>query len=398
MPRSLVGAVVAVLAMSAASAAFAQQPQPYPPQPQPYPQPQPAPQPTYPPQQYPPQQYPPQQYPPQQYPPQQYPPQQYPPQQYPPQQYPPQPYYPPPPPAKSDKRSGGEMGFLYGTSIAYGIGTGIWIDAIAKITDPGPAVIAPLAFGAAMPIGAYFWDDYDTFHRGVAGSIATGLFLGGVEGIAISGLQWQMTGNGGPHTWGFSTQTTVTFLTATGGGVGGYFFGEWLRPDPRKLSFIASGAGWGSISGALFGAGITPRRLNQPDADWKDTTAVTGFIGYNLGIAATGALATMYTPSYEMQKYMWLGFAGGTAAGSVVYIFYAFSDAPPWHGLIANAAGGLAGMGLAGILAANMSDDSPPPPAQPGMPPPAPRAFLPPVHLGFSPAQGGGVLTAGGLW
>jgi hypothetical protein len=396
MRRSLVCSTVVAMALTLSGAsAFAQQPyppQPYPPQPQPQPQP-------YPPQQYPPQQYPPQQYPPQQYPPQQYPPQQYPPQQYPPQQYPPGQYpgYPPAPPPTPTTRAGSEMGFLYGTSIAYGVGTGIWIDAISKISDPGLAVIAPLAFGAAMPIGVYFWDNADTFHRGVPSSIATGLFLGGVEGIAISGLQWQMTGNGGPHTWGLATQTTVTFLTATGGGVGGYFFGEWLRPDPRKLSFIASGAGWGSIAGALFGAGITPRRQPGPDADWKDSTAVTGFIGYNIGIAATGALATMYTPSYELQKYMWLGFAGGTAAGSIVYIFYAFSDAPPWHGLIANAAGGLAGLGLAAALAANATDDAPPA-AAPGAPPP--HAFLPNVHFGFSPAlQGrGGSVTAAGMW
>ena len=404
MRRSLFGVSVVAVSLAASSASFAQyppQPQPYPPQPQPYPpQPQPQPYPQqYPPQPQPqpqPQPYPPQQYPPQQYPPAQYPPQQYP-QQYPPGQYPPGQYppgqYPPPVAPPVTTRSPGEMGFLYGTSIAYGVGTGIWFDAITKISDPGLAIIAPLAFGAAMPIGAYFWDNYQTFDRGVPASIATGLFLGGLEGIAVSGLQWQGTGNGGPNTWSFSTQTTVTFLGATGGGIGGYFFGEWLRPDPRKLSFIASGAGWGSIAGALFGAGITPRRVNAPDADWKDTTAVTGFIGYNLGIAATGALATMYTPSFALQKYMWLGFAGGTAAGSLVYIFYAFSDAPPLHGLIANAAGGLAGIGLASVLAANATDDTP----APGV---APHSFLPNVHFGFSPTTvgRGGALTAAGMW
>ena len=345
------------------------QPQPYPPQPQPYP-----------PQPYPPQ---PQQYPqPQPYPPQPYPNQ---PQPY-PQTYPP---YPQPAPVAapvSNKRSAGEMGFLYGTSVAYGIGTGIWIDAVAGISDPGLAFIAPIAFGAAAPVGLYFWDDYDNLHRGVPASIATGLVLGGVEGLAIGGLQWQATGNGGPNTWSFRTQTTVTFLTATGGGVGGYFFGEWLRPDPRSLGFIASGAAWGAISGTLFGAGVT-----KTGGDWKDPGSVVGFVGFNAGIAATGALSTFYTPSWQSQKYMWLGYAAGTVAASVVYIFYAFSDAPVWHGLIANSLGGLAGVGIAAAVTADLKDEAP----APGQPP---RAWSPPFHVGFAPAPGGGMLNAYGMW
>ncbi|HEX7667076.1 MAG TPA: hypothetical protein VF407_21245, partial [Polyangiaceae bacterium] len=130
---SLIVLVVGVLLSSVD--ARAQQPQPYPPQQ--YPQ-------QYPPQQYP-QQYPPQQYP-QQYPPQQYP-QQYPPQQY-PQQYPPQQQQPypgyapgyvpqPTPPPASTKRAPNEMVALYGTSLLWGVGTGIWLDSLAKIDDPG---------------------------------------------------------------------------------------------------------------------------------------------------------------------------------------------------------------------------------------------------------------------
>jgi hypothetical protein len=50
------------------------------------------------------------------------------------------------------------MAYLYGTSVAYGIGTGVWIDALAQTSDPGIAVLAPAAFGAAVPIGFYLWD------------------------------------------------------------------------------------------------------------------------------------------------------------------------------------------------------------------------------------------------
>ena len=385
--------------------ASAQQPQPYPPQqyppqqyppqqyppqqvpPQPYPQqypPQQAPQ-QYPqqpyPQQYPPQQqYPqqPQQYAPPQYPPPQYPPQQYPPQQYPPQQYPPG-YMPPqqvaptPPPA-STQRTGDEMFFLYGTSILYGAGSGIWLDSLAGVKDPGFAIIMPIAFGAAAPIGVYFWDRAAPFDRGVPSSMATGLTLGALEGMGIAGVQWQYTQNGACppcSSWSFKTETTATWLMATGGGVGGYFFGEWLKPDPRSLGFIASTAGWGAFDGALFGAGIT--RTHQ---DWKDGASIVGLIGYNAGILGAGALSTVWVPSWQTQKYMWLGFLAGTGASMLVYPFYAFGDSQDWkHGLVANSLGGIAGIAVAGALSWNMTDSAG-----------TAKVFNPPFQLGMAPA------------
>ncbi len=161
--------------------------------------------------------------------------------------------------------------------------------------------------GAAVPIGIYAWDYNQEFDRGVPSSIATGLLLGGVEGMAISGLQWQLTGNGGPNSWSFRTWTTITFAAATGGGLGGYAFGEWLRPDPRSLALISSGAGWGAIAGILFGSGVV-------GGDWKDGAAVWGFAGYNAGHRwRRGQWRRAYVPSWQTLKYMWLGrFAGHT--------------------------------------------------------------------------------------
>lgn len=340
---------------------------------------------------YPPQPYPaqPQPYPPQPYPPQPYPPQPYPAQPYPAQPYPPQ---PPAPAPQSDKRSGNEMMFLYGSSIAYGVGTGIWVDALFKNSDPGLAAIPPLAFGVAAPVGVYFWDEYSKFNRGVPSSISAGLILGAVEGMAISSLNWQHTDENSEGRWSFRTTTTVTWLTATGGGIGGYLFGEWLRPDPRSLAFIGSGAAWGAVAGTLFGAGVTPRRENTDSrADWKDYASVAGFVGYNAGILATGAIsAAGYKPSYTMLRNMWLGFVGGTVASSIVYVFYLGSDAPVWHGLIANAAGGVAGIGLGALLTVG-SDSS----ASNSYAP----AFKPPMQLGVAPLPGGGgVLSAAGTF
>lgn len=214
------------------------------------------------------------------------------------------------------------MGFLYVASTLYGVGSGIWLDSLFKISDPGPAVILPIALGIAAPVGAYIWDRATDLKRGVPGTTALGLTLGAVEGIAIAGTQWQAADTGGPDAWSFRTETTVTWIFATGGGIGGYAFGEWFRPDPRSITFIGSGAAWGAISGTLFGAGVSGR-------DWKDGASIAGLIGFNVGMLGTAALSTVYVPSYNSQKWMWIGHLAGTVAGSVVYIAYLFSDDDP---------------------------------------------------------------------
>jgi hypothetical protein len=246
-------------------------------------------------------------------------------------------------------RDSNEMLPLYVTSTIYGVGTGIWLDAAFKITDPGAAVVMPILFGAAAPIGAYLWDSQaGPLHRGVPSSLATGLALGAVEGIAISGVQWQYNRESSKD-WTFRTQTTVTWLMATGGGVGGWAFGEWIRPDPRSMGLILSGAGWGAISGALLGTAVSGK-------DWKDGASVVGLVGYNLGIAGAGALSVAHTSSWESQKWMWAGYGLGTLGGCLIFPFYLFSDADAKHGFVGPAIGGLAGATVAGALTWNLKD------------------------------------------
>jgi hypothetical protein len=181
--------------------------------------------------------------------------------------------------------------------------------------------------------------------------------------------------------WTFKGHSTLALLTATAGGVGGYFFGDYYRPDPRSLSFIASGAGMGAVSGMAFGVGATPRRDDASRAQWTDYAAVGGFVGFNTGMLATGALTIAgVTPSYQTQKYMWAGFGAGAAVSSVVYIFYLFGDRPPvWHGLIANGLGAIAGAALGGIMSADLKDD-----AVTG------KTFKAPFYFGAGPVPGGG--------
>src|SRR5262249_36768684 len=68
---------------------------------------------------------------------------------------------PPPPPSSGKQRSTAlEVGFLYVTAAAWGVGTGIWIDAEAEIDDPGLALIFPGILGVAAPVGVFALDQY----------------------------------------------------------------------------------------------------------------------------------------------------------------------------------------------------------------------------------------------
>lgn len=366
------------LTLTLASVASAQQPYPQ----QQYPQQQPQ---GYPPPQ---QQYPQQQYPQQQ---QQYPQQQ--PQGYPPPQqgYPQQQPQGNPPPGQpghqsspNDLRGDGEMVFLYVTGGLYGVGTGIWIDAIAGVKDPALAVLPPIGLGAGALVGTYVLDRFVDLHRGVPSSISTGLVLGAVEGMAISATQWQHSSKG--KEWDFATGTTVTFLTATGGGVGGALFGEFIRPNPRSLGMVAAGATFGAISGTAIGAGVSS------SSDWKDGGSIAGLVGYNVGIVGMGALSLAWTPTWHTQKYMWLGYGVGTVASMAVYLPYAFiDDGQPRRGLIVNGVGALAGAAGFAVAAALINDDD-------GQSAHRGEDFNPPFHVGFAPAQGGGTMTAFGTW
>jgi hypothetical protein len=253
------------------------------------------------------------------------------------------------------------MVVLYTTAAAYGVGTGIWLDGVTQLSDPGPSLIAPIVLGGAVPVGIYLADNYYAFHRGVPESISTGLLLGAVEGTAIAGTAWANSTN---H-WSFGADATSAFLFSTAGGVGGYVFGEWLRPDSRSLTFIASGGAWGAVAGTEFGAAIAsacpaPGASVTPcqGSGWTAGASIVGLIGYNVGLAGTGILSARYMPSWRSQAWMWGGFLLGTAASSVVYFAYIGSSDDPRHGLIANALGGLAGLGIAAAVTANWKDDN----------------------------------------
>jgi hypothetical protein len=372
--------------------------------PQQQPQQQPGQYPQQQPGQYPQQQ--PGQYPQQQ--PGQYPQQQQP-QQYPQQQQPQQPGWQPnwqqgggggwqnnaPPqvapaiPPSKQKRSADEATVLYAAGAGYGIGTGIWIDALAGVKNPGTAIIAPIVGGTAGFFGVYAWDKNTTLYRGVPSSTALGVALGTSYGASL-GLMQLANSDRGNH-WSFATNATVSWVFATGGAVGGYAFGEFFRPDPRAAAFIGTGSAMLLTSGLLVGLGAGGTAFRSSETrQTAQAGSVTSFVALNLGVVGIGALATQWTPSFQTQKYIAYGYGAGTVGGTVLGLALGAAGKDSQKGLIVGGLGGLAGGAIAGALTSELLDDADGNVTRSGA--------LKNVHFSLSPVQGGATASAYGVF
>ncbi|MET0592894.1 MAG: hypothetical protein ABW133_09355, partial [Polyangiaceae bacterium] len=100
----------------------------------------------------------------------------------------PPPYYPPSS-RSSEPASAVEIGSLYGFSAAYGVGTGIWLDAELGIEDPGMRFLPPVILGLAAPVGVFFLDR-PRMPRGMPAAIAVGMAIGAGEGVGIASYQY----------------------------------------------------------------------------------------------------------------------------------------------------------------------------------------------------------------
>ncbi|MEP7121937.1 MAG: hypothetical protein ABJE95_13540 [Byssovorax sp.] len=271
-----------------------------------------------------------------------------------------------------------EIATLYATATAWGIGTGIWIDAEAGTKDPGISLIAPVILGAAAP-AAVFFADRPPMREGLPSAIAMGLLVGAGEGLGIAGYQavtstdgtCGFTGNtninNGPvagctegTSWGFKGLARAEFIGSTVGGLGGFAYGYFLRPSPKNNVLIGSAAIWGTVIGSEFGwGGATLKETytagNDPTAlvtitrktTWSQTNdamALGGLIGFNVGFVGAAGLSLAWKPSWQQLEWMWGGFAIGEAASLLVYPFYAAGDSDPRRGLIFSGVAGTIGM------------------------------------------------------
>jgi len=290
-----------------------------------------------------------------------------------------QPYAPMTGPKKKRNRSTPlEIGYLYTVATAYGVGMGIWIDAEAQISDPGLRFVPPILTGAAAPVGVFFLDT-PPLPKGLPSAIATGMLIGGAEGLGVTTYQSVSSLPG--QEWGFRGFARAEMIGATlGGGAG---FGYWMltRAKPQHSMFYASASAWGALIGSQMGLGGSSNSWSYGPQEYtndagqtikpgpnatcpqatKDhpvmmetigcenganaATARGGLIGMNVFLAGALAVGHAWNPSWNQIGWMWGGLAIGEAATLPVYLFYAGSkDHDPRHGLIVQGIGGTIGI------------------------------------------------------
>jgi hypothetical protein len=255
--------------------------------------------------------------------------------------------YASPPSVASDA----ELGTLYGLSVGYGVGTGIWLDAALGIDDPGLQFLPPAILGVAAPVGVFFLNR-PRMPRGMPAAIATGMVLGTGEAIGIAGYQF-VHANAGDEI-SFRGFATAVFLGSTAGTVAGYVTAVTMEPSPKTSLLLASGAAWGTVVGSMFGYGSS-----TSGSDWdvaNDTAALGGLIGFNVGLVGAAALSTVWVPTYESLSWMWIGFGAGLAAGLPVYLFYAGGDHDARRGLIVQGTLGTLGLAAGAIFTIDARD------------------------------------------
>jgi hypothetical protein len=229
-----------------------------------------------------------------------------------------------PPPARSKKRDDVEIGLLYATSVAYGVGVGVWLSYEMGIEDPGLFLIPPAILGVAAPAGVWFLDDPE-MDRGMPSSIAAGMVIGAGEGFGI--WSYQFVSSDEDEAWGFRGLSRAVTIGATAGAVGGYAVGYYLEPSPKSTLLMTSSVGWGAAIGSMFGYGGSEADVGYGVAN--DTASLGGLIGYNLGLAGGAIAGALYIPSWEQIGWMWAGAGIGAAVSLPVFLFYAGEDAPP---------------------------------------------------------------------
>lgn len=208
---------------------------------------------------------------------------------------------------RSRERGGAEAVALYTSGFLYGVGTGVWIDALASVDDARVGVWVPLLLGAAGIGAAYLLDNPTHIRPGRASAINTGMLLGVVAGAGVWATHDISTTN-----WRTSTGSSVVW-SATTLGIGlGYGLSALTDSTPASANFTLSLGVWGAALGLI----------NGYIADSENPAAFL-LAGEVVGVGAALATTSVLRPGPYQSRWLDLGvIAGGLLAGGIDVLIF----------------------------------------------------------------------------
>jgi hypothetical protein len=250
------------------------------------------------------------------------------------------------------ERTTDEITQLYVSSILYGIGTGLWLDAHTQPSSAAAAVLPALGFAGLAAGGVAVLDVTHPLHYGQPQAIVSGLNIGLEEGIVLA--LWDETRSGSGTQWSGQTVADVVWSLSTLGAFSGAVVGTVVGTTPGRASFVGSAALWSSIVAGLAGVAATP-----PSGDQGGAGLMAALVGLNAGLVGGLFAAGPVSPTIGRVRFLDIGgIGGGLLFGGVALAISGSSfNAQLASGLAA--VGAATGLGVAWFATAKMPADRP---------------------------------------
>jgi hypothetical protein len=227
-------------------------------------------------------------------------------------------------------RTGDEIVSLYSTAVVYGVGTGLWIDALTGADQAAAVTLPPLLFAGASAGLVGLLDSGKGLRYGAGQAIVTGVWLGLEEGLVFAVYEGSQ-----PNNWSAAGAATLIWATSTAGAVAGGIAGATLPMTPGRASYVGSAGLWTGALGGLFLGAVT----QDNGAPW----AAAG-VGVAAGTVAGILSAGPVSPSVAHVRFIDLGGIVGVLAAGGLYL------AASGNNVDGHALSGAAALGAAGGL------------------------------------------------
>lgn len=252
-----------------------------------------------------------------------------------------------------DRRSTDELVSLYSNSVAYGIGSGVWLATLTKPETAATGILPTLALTAGS-VGTVMALDSGKrgLRYGVPQSIVSGLYVGLEQGVMWTYFVAASSDHDGKPDPPASTYSTLLWASSTAGAVAGGILGEKIGTTPGRASWVGSTTLWTGLVSALT-AGATAGDSNAT------AVPITGIVGLAVGTAIGFGTASSVSPPISRVRLLDLsGLLGGL--GAVGLYVAAANDKTDGRAAAGVTALGIAGgLGLGWLATSSMGRDYP---------------------------------------